>query len=248
MIKTVIIDDDSQIVNMLQGLLKENFQEIELCGHSDNVQDAVQLIKKQQADLVFLDIELTDGTGFQILQQLKPYKFKVIFITAFNDFALKAIKFSAIDYILKPVNHTEFLQGVEKAISEIENTQIEKQIQNFFDHYEKRTQSKKIVLRTADNLHFIDISEILYCKSDNSYTTFFMRDNEKIMVSKNLKEYETMLTDFGFFRPHHSFLVNLHHVKKLDKHDGGFLILSNNKEIAVSTRRKAKLMQILEKF
>ena len=122
------------------------------------------------------------------------------------------------------------------------------QINNFFDLYEKKTQSRKIVLRTSDSLHLTDISEIIYCKSDNSYTTFFLENNKKIIVSKGIKNFDKLLSEYGFFRPHQSFLVNMQHVIKLDKTDGGFLILKNNTEIPVSSRRKAKLIQILEKI
>lgn len=246
MIKTVIIDDDKNIREMLASLFEDYFPEITICATADSVQTGIDAIKKHQPELVTLDIELKGGTGFHILQKIKPYNFKLIFITAFNHFAMKAIKFSAMDYILKPINEIEFKTGIERVLKEIEDTEVEQQINNFFDIYEKKTQSKKIILRTANSIHITDISDIIYCKSDNSYTTFYLNEKEKIIVSKGIKEYDKLLNEYGFFRSHQSYMVNLHYVNRLDKTDGGFLILKDKTEIPVSLRRKAKLIQILE--
>ena len=248
MLKTIIIDDNQNIRQTIKHLYSEYFPEISVVGEAESVSEGIKLIQTHKPQLITLDIELTDGTGFHILQKLKPFNFKVIFITAFNDFAIKAIKFSALDYILKPINEFEFKDSIERALKEIESSEIEMQINNFFDLYEKKTQSRKIVLRTSESLHLTDIREIIYCKSDNSYTTFFLENNKKIIVSKGIKNFDKLLSEYGFFRPHQSYLVNMQHVIKLDKTDGGFLILKNNTEIPVSSRRKAKLIQILEKI
>ena len=246
MIKTVIIDDDPNIRETLKTILNDYFTEIEVIGMADSVSGGVELIKRVNPDLVLLDIEIKEGTGFQVLQRLKPFSFKFIVITAFNDCAIKAIKFSALDYILKPVNEHELRLAVENALAVIENSDLEQQVNNFFEHYERKTQSKKIVLKTAENLYLIDVSDIIHCKSDNSYTTFYLQSGEEILVSKSIKDYEEILTDYRFFRPHQSFLVNLNFVKRVDKSDGGFLIMKNGEEIPISSRRKAALVQILE--
>ncbi len=246
MIKAVIIDDDHQMQELNSKLLKDNFSEVQLVGIADSVVNGIQLIRKTKPQLVLLDIEINGGTGFNILQKLDPYDFKVVFITAFNDHAIKAIKFSAIDYILKPVNEFEFCEAVKNAVSQIE-AQIDTQEQNhfFLDLYKKEMQSKKIVLRTGEAFHIIDISDIVFCKSDNSYTTFYMDDGEKIVVSKGIREYDSLLNEFGFFRPHQSYLVNLNHAKKVDKSDGGFVVMKNKKEIPVSVRQKKSLIRLL---
>jgi two-component system LytT family response regulator len=198
---------------------------------------------------VLLDIELTDGTGFQLLQKLQPYNFKVVFITGFDSFAIKAIKFSAIDYILKPVNETEFQQAVQRAVELInKNENTQPQVEVLMNSFKKEFKNKKLVLRTSESLHIINISDIYFCKSDNSYTTFYFEGNEKILVSKSLKDYEGLLADYGFFRPHQSFLVNLNHIKKVDKTDGGFIIMENKKEIPVSLRQMKNLIGLLEKL
>lgn len=248
MIKAVIIDDEPEIREINRRLLADNFTEVEIVGEADSVESGVELIQNMQPQLVLLDIDIKGGTGFHILQKVKPYNFALIFITAFNDYAIKAIKFSALDYILKPVNETEFCAAVQSAIQSIENSQIENQVNNFFDHYERKTQSKKIVLKTNDSIYLLDISEIIYCVSDNSYTTFYIKDKKEIIVSKGIKEYEKLLESYNFFRPHQSYLVNLHFIHKIDKTDGGSIVLKNKKEIPVSFRRKQALMDIFSKF
>lgn len=246
MIKTVIIDDDPNIREMLKSILNDYFTEIEVVGMADSVSGGVELIKRVNPELVLLDIEIKEGTGFQVLQRLKPLNFKFIVITAFNDCAIKAIKFSALDYILKPVNEHELRLAVENALAVIENSDLEQQVNNFFEHYEKKTQSKKIVLKTAENLYLVDVSDIVYCKSDNSYTTFYLDSGEEILVSKSIKDYEEILADYRFFRPHQSYLVNLNFVKRVDKSDGGFLVMKDEIQIPISSRRKISLVQILE--
>lgn len=249
MIKAVIIDDEPAMQTINSQLLAEYFPDINLLGTAISIQSGVELITRTEPDLVLLDIELTDGTGFQLLQKLQPYNFKVVFITGFDSFAIKAIKFSAIDYILKPVNETEFQQAIKRAINLIENNEnTQAQVDVLMDSFHKDLKAKKLVLRTSDSMHIVDIADIFYCKSDNSYTTFYFEGDEKIMVSKSLKDYETLLAEHSFFRAHQRFLVNLDHVKKVDKSDGGFIIMKNKKEIPVSLRQMKKLVELLEKL
>lgn len=247
MIKTVIVEDEPDLREVNRSLLLDNFVDIEVVGEADSVESGIELIKRTGPQLVLLDIEIKGGTGFQILQKLKPYNFKVIFITAFNEFALKAIKFSALDYVLKPVNEAEFCSAIEKAIDLLSDDKSGMQIENFFEIYEKKKEDKKIVLKTSDSIHLVKLSNIKYCKSDNSYTTFFIEEKNKIMVSKSIKEYTELLEEYGFCRPHQSYLVNINFIDKIDKADGGFIILDDNTEIPVSTRKKQSILQILEK-
>ena len=246
MIKAVIVDDEPEIRMFLKGLLQEGFSNIDVCGEADSVEGGISMIQEMQPQLVLLDIDIKGGTGFNILQKVKPYNFKLIFITAFNDYAIHAIKFSAMDYILKPVNQFEFNNAIENALSSNETSLMETQVTNFFDHYEKKTMTKKMVLRTAEALHLVNISDILYCKSDNSYTTFYIDGQKELLISKGMKEFEGILVQYGFIRPHQSFLVNVKFISKVDRTDGGFIILNNGVEIPVSSRRKQTLMQLLE--
>ncbi len=247
MIRAIIIEDEPAMQEVNSQLLSEYFPNIEQVGTANSIKTGIELINRVHPDLVLLDIELTDGSGFQLLQKLPSYGFKVVFITGFESFAIKAIKFSAIDYILKPVNETEFQQAIKRAIELIdrkENTQP--QVNVLIDSFKKEMQSKKLVLRTSHSMHIVDISDIHFCKSDNSYTTFYLEGGEKILVSKSLKDYEGLLNEYGFFRPHQSFLVNLNHIKKVDKTDHGFIIMKNKKEIPISTRQMKHLVGLLD--
>ena len=249
MIQAVIIDAEPAMQEVNSRLLAEYFPEIDIVGIADSVKTGVRLIQKVKPDLVLLDIELKDGSGFQLLQKLKPYDFKVVFITGFHSFAIKAIKFSALDYIVKPVNETEFQQAIERAVELIDKSEsTDAQLNVLMKSLQKETMSKKLVLRTAESLHVVDISDIYFCKSDNSYTTFYFKDNENILVSKGLKDYENLLADYGFYRAHQSYLVNLNQIKKVDKSDGGFIIMKNKKEIPVSLRQMKKLISLLSKL
>ncbi len=246
--KIALIDDDKNIREQYKTIIFGHFQEITRIYEADTAKRGIELLKNTSVDVVILDIDLGDGTGFDVLQNVKPYNFSLIFSTAFNDFAIKAIKFSALDYILKPFDKDELISALEKAISLREKSNLENQLKNFFDHYDKTTQSKKLVLKTAGEFNIVDVNDIVYCKSDNSYTSFFFSNSEEIIVSKGMKEYEELLSQYNFFRPHTSYLVNLNFVKKLDKSDGGFLILKNGREIPVSQRKKARLVQVLEEL
>jgi len=246
--RIAIIDDDKNIRDQYKIIINNHFQEFTEILEANSAESGITLLKKIKADVVILDIDLGDGTGFDVLQNVKPYKFSLIFSTAFNDFAIKAIKFSALDYILKPFDKEELIIAVEKAINMREKINLESQLKNFFDHYDKTNQSKKLVLKTAGEFNIVDVTDIVYCQSDNSYTTFFFSNSEEIIVSKGMKEYEELLSQYNFFRPHTSYLVNLNFVKKLDKSDGGFLILKNGKEIPVSQRKKARLVQVLDEL
>lgn len=247
MIKAIIIDDDAAMQAVNSRLLSEYFPEIKLAGTANSIQSGIEIINAENPDLVLLDIELSDGTGFQLLQKLQPYNFKVVFITGFDSFGIKAIKYSALDYLLKPVNETEFQLAIQRAIKLIEkNESVLPQLEVLLDSFKQEMHSKKIVLRTAEAMHIIDIPDICFCKSDNSYTTFYFENDDPIIVSKSLKEFESLLADFGFFRPHQSYLVNLNHIKKVDKSDGGFIIMKNKKEIPVSMRQMKNLVGLLE--
>lgn len=245
MLRAVIIEDQPEIRNANKFLLTSNFPDIEIVGEADNVEDGINVLKNEKPDLVLLDVEIKGGTGFHILQKVRPYNFMVIFITAFDTFAIKAIKFSALDYILKPINETEFVQAIEEAIATYERRNVEIQVENLLDQVNQNNVNKKIILRTQESIFLIDIQDIMYCESDNSYTTFYLVDGRKIVVSKGIKEYEQMLSVYHFFRSHQRYLVNLNHMIRFDKADGGAIILRSEDSIPVSTRRKQALLDVL---
>lgn len=246
MITAVIIEDELQLRETNRIFLESNFANIKIVGEAGTVDEAILIINETKPQLVLMDIELADGNCFQVLQKCKPYSFRPIFITAYNEYALKAIKFSAIDYILKPVNEHEFCNAVQMAIDNLDDNNISLQTQNFHNHYENNSLQKKLVLRTSDSLHIININDISHCKSDNSYTTFFLNNNEEIVVSKSIKDYANLLSEYRFLRPHQSYLVNLNYITKIDKKDGGYIITQSGMEIPISARRKHTIFEELE--
>jgi len=249
MIKAVIIEDEPQLRETNRLLLEENFPNISVEGEAGTVDESVKLIQEIQPQLVLCDIELEDGNCFQVLQKCKPYTFRPVFITAYNQYAIKAIKFSAIDYILKPVNEFEFCDAIQKAIDCIDdhkNSNI--QTDYFMSNYKNGNGLKKVVLRTVNSMHIVDLDEILYCKSDNSYTSFYLKDKKEITVSKSIKEFAELFSEYNFLRPHQSFLVNLQGITKIDKTDGGFIIMENGTEIPISSRRKQAIFEELDRL
>lgn len=247
MIKAVIVDDEACFREMIEVLLKDYFPNIQVVDRVESVQQAIQTIEEHQPDLVFLDIEIRSGTGFHVLQQLKTRNFKLIFITAYNEFAIQAIKFSAIDYILKPINEFEFKAGVERAVQEIERNEKPSPIDNLL-HNNQKNHKKKLVLRTINDIYLVSIDEIIRCCADNSYTTFHLVSGEKIMVSKGIGEYADLLAGNGFFRSHQSHVVNLSYIQKIDKTDGGSIVLKDKSTIPISTRKMPHLMEELNRL
>ncbi len=246
MIRAIIIDDESKARSALKQELAFNCPEIELIGEADSVQSAVELIKTVTPDLLFLDIQLSDGLGFHILEQIDVEEVAVIFTTAYSEYALKAFKTNAIDYLLKPISGEDLRNGVAKAI---ENRKFDqgKQLELLIEQLNLRTgQPNKIVLKDIHKTYFVKTDEILYCEAEGIYTKFVLEDNITILVSKNLKEYESILEPMGFLRTHHSFLVNMGKIKVFDKADGGTLVLDNGKHIPVSQRKKDFVLKILE--
>lgn len=248
MTRAIIIDDEIELRELNNTLLKKHFPEIEVVAQCGSVADGVEAIDNLQPELILLDIRLSDGTGFNILQKIRAYNYNVVFITAYNEFAIKAIRFSAIDYILKPVDEQEFCDAIERALSMQSNSNLQQQVETFFNHYERKSKQRRLVLRTTESFHILEVADLAYCRCESNYTTFHTMNGEKIMVTRGLKDYEEMLIDFGFFRPHNSFLVNLQYISRIDKADGGFLVLKDGTEIPVSLRRRKSLIQALQQY
>jgi two-component system LytT family response regulator len=209
----------------------------------------LKAIEEFHPDLVLLDIKMGDGTGFDLLKLAEPINFKVIFITAFDQYAIQAFKFSAIDYLLKPVDPEDLKVAVNRAKQMVQqdlSTQLQVLDENLKSN--DATRGKKIILRTSDTIHLLKVSDITYCESDISYTQFYLADGRKILVSRTLREYEDMLKEFGFFRVHKSFLVNLFAISKFEKADGGYLVMENNDRVPVSSRKKDELMELFDRI
>lgn len=248
MLRTLVIDDEKNIRDMLVGMLPVICPEVEIVGEGEGVKDSLEAIRELHPDLILLDIQLKDGDGFDILYYFDELPFKVIFVTAFEDYAIKAFQISAIDYILKPVDPDELKKAVEKAIMTVKAEFIIK-MNNFFENMNHKTiEDKKIVLRTTDNVHLVKVFDIIHCDSDQNYTEFTLESGKKIVVSRTLKDYEDLLKDFGFFRVHKSHLINLKYIERFEKADGGQVVMSNGSRIPVASRKQVELLELFEKI
>lgn len=247
MIKTIVIDDEVKARETILNMLSAYCPEIEVIATAGSVKEGVEVLHKTNPDLLLLDIKMADGTGFDLLQKLDKVDFCLVFITAFEEFAIKAIKFSAIDYILKPLDPDELVDAVKKASSFIRKENMALRLDALYENLDMiNTGQKKIVLKTTDSVHIVKLNEIIRCESEKNYTHFFTVDNEKITVAKTLKEFNELLADFNFFRVHQSHLINLDHVKRFEKQNGGSLIMDDDSEVPVSFRKKDELMKIFK--
>lgn len=246
--KVFIVDDENASVETLKVFIAEFFPSFQVLGNSHSVKDSIKRIRQLKPDLVLLDIELSDGSGFDILKAIQPPKFKVIFATAYDNFALQAFRFSAVDYILKPINPLEFKEAVNKAIlSESASNQQLELLTLLHNLSSKSKDEKRIVLRTIDDIHLVKASEVVRIESDGAYSHFIIEGGKRITVSQHLKHYEDLLSNIGFCRCHQSHLVNLAYVNRFHKTDGGILVLKDGTQIPVSSRKRDTLISIIEK-
>lgn len=249
MIKTIIIDDEIKARETIGSMLATYCSDVKIIDSAASVKEGVKAIEKNKPDLVFLDIKMGDGTGFDLLKKLKEVNFFLVFITAFEEFAIRAIKFSALDYILKPLDPDELVNAVEKAKHALEKEHVSTRLDALYENLEMlNTQTKKIVLKTTNNVHIVNVTEIIRCESEKNYTHFFTVEQEKITVSKTLKEFSELLTEFNFYRVHQSHLVNLAHVKRYEKKEGGHLVMDDNSIVPVSFRKKEDLMKVFKRL
>lgn len=247
MMRAVVIDDIENIRKKNVAMIKANCPTVSIMGQADSVESGIQLIQQLSPDLVFLDVEMPDGTGFDLLQKMQPINFKVIFITGYEDFAIRAFRFSAIDYLLKPLDADELVEAVKKAGESMGNDVVEMKLSNLFANLERPKNLQKLILKTADRIYSVNIQDIVSCESDKNYTTFNFINGPKLVVSTNLKEYEMMLVPYNFFRTHQSHLINMAYFDHFVKADGGNKIVMQNKEtVPLSVRKKEEFLALLE--
>jgi two-component system LytT family response regulator len=240
----IVVDDIPEALQMLSNDIEKYHPEITLIGKANSVISAAKLLQKNHPDILFLDIMLGDGTGFDILEIVPKLKSKIIFVTASDEYAIKAFKFAAIDYILKPYSNEDLANAIKKAKEQIQPNK--EQLSVLQDSIKNpRSTSQKISLHTSEKIIVIQISEILRCKSDNNYTTFYLENGQRILVSKTLKYYADMLKEHQFIRVHQSHLINIKYIKEFIKSDGGYLILKDKTNIPVSVRKRNEVMEIL---
>ena len=245
-LRAVIVEDEKHSRETLKNLLQEFCVDISIEGMAASVSEAISTIKAVQPDVVFLDIELQSGTGFDVLSQLKSINFEVIFTTAFEQYAIKAVKFSSLDYLLKPIDLEELQSAVEKARESKNQVVYKKQLETLMHNLkQQKPKLNKICLATSDGFEFIEVNDILYCKAEGSYTAFSLKNSEKLLVSKHLKEYENLLLEQDFMRVHNSFLINLKEVKKYVKADGGYIIMNNGDTVSISRSKKEDFIHVM---
>lgn len=242
MIRTLIIDDEKNNRERIKKMILEQFPHIQVVGEADGVETGLTEIDRSNPEVVLLDIKMADGDAFDLLKRIESISFKIIFITAYEEYALKAIKFSALDYLLKPVSvedlKTAFLKAENQILDEL-RLQLSTLQSNL-----NPVKNKTLALRTSEKIYLLEVNNIIRCEADRNYTYFFVNEQKKHIVSQPMKEFEDLLTDFGFIRIHKSHLINISYIDSFDKSDGGYIILKDKTEIPVSRRKKTELMDI----
>lgn len=247
--RVLIVDDERKARETIKELIKRYCPEVTAIYEADSVQAGVSQINKEEPDLVLLDVDLTNGSGFDVIREIGDKKMNVIFVTGSDEFALKAFKLSALDYILKPIDPAELSAAIATASKKINTGRLSENIETFSKNIEHISQGqKRMVLKTADSIHVVNIADIVFCEADRNYTNFHLIGGEKIMVSKSLGEYEELLPADSFLRVHQSYLVNINQIKRYERADGGFLVTSDEKTVPVSTRKKEQLIQFLSRY
>ena len=253
MITAVLIDDDSNLRNGMRELLAFYAPDITIVGEAEDVATGVEVMDKLKPQVVFLDIQLNDGTGFDVLEKSAAKNGKttshIVFITAHEEYAIKAFRFSALDFLLKPVDIDELEIVIAKIRETVDKKDNYAHIDLLLENIRKKVDTyKRIALTTAEGIHLFEVSDIIRCESEDNYTTFYIKNNKPVVISKTLKEYEEMLAEYGFERIHQKHLINLAYLKSYVKRDGGFIIMSDNKQLPISPRKKERLQELIKSF
>jgi len=248
MFKAFIIDDELQSRNFLTKMLQQYFPEIGLAGHASNVEEGLKGIEKHHPNIVFLDIQMQGETGFDLLNRLPDINFALIFTTAFDHYAIKAFRFNAIDYLLKPIVKDELIEAVDKVKQKMFSAQMasKKRVEQLYqDLTNPKKIHDKIAIPTSEGFIVVPVNEIVYCHADSNYTKFYLTDKKCLLSSYTLKQYDEILSPQSFFRAHRSYLINIAHVKMYRRGEGGEIVMSNGHEIELSRTHKDEFLQLL---
>ncbi len=249
--KLFIVDDNPNTRTFLISCLPQMAPNDTLVGTAGSIAEALPLIRLHQPDLLILDIELPDGKSFELLKKLNDFQGKVIFITAHDHYALQAIKYSALDFLLKPIDEDELNEALQKAASTPSglDTRLNEKLSILDENLSTSTvQERKIILSDAENIYLVALGDIMRCESERNYTTFFLQDGRKIIISQSIKTFEQFLPRPSFFRVHRSHLIHLKYFDRFEKKDGGTLILQDGSQLPVAVRRKERLLEALKKY
>ena len=249
MIKCLIVEDDLLSKEIVQDIIIENFEKLQIVGSAQNIEEAKSKIEEFNPDLILLDVELPDGNSLMLLDHFKDRNFQVIFITSHDNYALEAFKYSAVDYILKPIDIEALKKAVKKVISKRRETENQFKLEFLMNNLSRNNnENAKIALPSAEGLHFVRIKDIIRCQAESNYTHIYLLDGEELIISRSLKEFEEILPSHSFYRVHKSHLINLNYIKKFIKHDGGNVIMEDGSSIAVATRKKDKFLGSVKKL
>ncbi|MFH2143343.1 MAG: LytTR family DNA-binding domain-containing protein [Bacteroidota bacterium] len=244
----IIIDDELKAIKSIEYIVKEYCKNLTIVGNASSADEGIKLIEETNPDIVFLDIEMPRGSGFDMLEKIPERKFDVIFVTAYNQYAIKAIKFSAVDYILKPIDIYEFITAVNKVIENRRNgNTVDDRYKVLLENFNSQKPTK-LAIPSSEGTVYLNINDIIRIEADRSYSMIFQTNQRRIMVSKSLVEYEDLLLDNDFFRTHKSFLINLNHVVKHNKHDGGYAEMIDGSQVMISRRKKEEFVKAMERF
>src|SRR5258705_5980038 len=247
-ISTIIIDDEPKNIKLLQQMLAVHCPQVEIKATESDAKKGLLLIEEIKPQLIFLDVEMPHLNGFDLLKKLEPVSFEVIFVTAFSHYAIQAFEHQATGYITKPINTEKLIAAVNTATKRIEEKNINKNLFSLLEQNTRQQAPDKIPLSTTNGLVFVKITDIMYCESSGNYTHFYMNDNKKIVVSRQLGEYEKLLPENNFTRIHDKYIINLAYIKEYIKGSGGDVVLENGKELPVATRRKEDFLARFEKW
>ncbi len=248
-LKTIIVDDEKHCIDRLENLLLAHRNDVQVIGSYQSYSGALDAIAALHPDFIFLDVQLGDKTGFELLKALKSIDFDVVFTTAFDKYAVEAFRFSATDYLLKPILASDLEKSIGKLQKKVFTKDLSKKFDTLFHNLQQgKNSSKKIGIPTVEGLNFIQIADIVRCESDINYTHIVNTYGPPLTVARTLKQFEELLMDYNFFRVHKSHLINLSHVSKYNKGKGGVVTMSDGSEIEVSTRRKDLFLKRLRQM
>ncbi|MBD3582809.1 LytR/AlgR family response regulator transcription factor [Flavobacterium selenitireducens] len=249
MIKAILIDDDHHLRTGLKALLERYTDDIAIIGEAESVKTGIEAVQKYKPQVIFLDIHLSDGTGFDMLEKLSDQgkiKAHIVFITAHEQYAVKAFKFSALDFILKPVDFEELQHTIGKIKEVVNQNSSFEHIDLLLENIRKKVDNfKRIALSTSDGIHLFDVADIIRCEAKVNYTQFYIKNHKPVLISRTLKEYEEILSEHGFERVHQSHLINLSYLKSYIRSDGGYVIMSDNTTIPIAQSKKEKLQELI---
>jgi two-component system, LytTR family, response regulator len=244
MLRAILIDDDQSNLSALSEKLLKHCPQVQIIGRCDNAEEGIKAIESGKPDLVFLDIEMPVMNGFLLLQQLTYRNFELIFVTAYDHYAIKAIKYSALDYLVKPVEIDDLKAAVTKAEINRNSRTSQLQMELLLEHLNNK-QPKRITIPTSDGLRFINIEDIVYLEASNNYTNIYLATNQKLLVSRTLKDFEDILPSDTFLRIHHSTVINKYYVEKYIRGEGGQVVMRHGNVLDVSKRKKSEFLQAI---